>query len=285
MRPGLPVTSVTWPPALTPAAWPLLDIRQPAPLDTSPGSGYQLLKRFKELPGRRRSEPTQGKETLPRPPGKETQSQVIDWGGGDRGRIVGRAHANGYRSGRPCTGRGCPRSGSSPSRIPTSRSPSRPPAIWLPARRDELGGRRRGRRRRRGQRRRGERAAPRGRRGPARRGQARAVREAAGAERDRRQAMVAGPGSPTGSPRSGFIFRRSPAINAVREQVPGGPLGPAEHFSGRYWCDYGVDPDAPMSWRYRGGPAPARSRTSAATWSTSASSSAGRWRGACTARS
>ncbi len=52
----------------------------------------------------------------------------------------------------------------------------------------------------------------------------------------------------------GFTFRRSPAINAIREQITDGSLGPAVHFSGRYWCDYGVNPDAPMSWRYRGGP-------------------------------
>src|SRR5438552_2223850 len=52
----------------------------------------------------------------------------------------------------------------------------------------------------------------------------------------------------------GFTFRRSPAINAIREQITGGSLGPAVHFSGHYWCDYGFDPDAPMSWRYQGGP-------------------------------
>jgi predicted dehydrogenase len=52
----------------------------------------------------------------------------------------------------------------------------------------------------------------------------------------------------------GFTFRRSPAINAIREQITAGSLGPAVHFSGHYWCDYGFSPDAPMSWRYRGGP-------------------------------
>jgi predicted dehydrogenase len=52
----------------------------------------------------------------------------------------------------------------------------------------------------------------------------------------------------------GFTFRRSPAINAIRQQVTEGVLGPVTHFSGRYWCDYGFDPNAPMSWRYRGGP-------------------------------
>jgi predicted dehydrogenase len=51
----------------------------------------------------------------------------------------------------------------------------------------------------------------------------------------------------------GLTFRRSPAVNAIRDEVRGGVLGPVQHFTGRYWCDYGADPDAPMSWRYRGG--------------------------------
>jgi predicted dehydrogenase len=73
----------------------------------------------------------------------------------------------------------------------------------------------------------------------------------------------------------GFTFRRSPAINAIREQITGGSLGPAVHFSGHYWCDYGFDPDAPMSWRYQGGPGSGALATSAPTWSTSASSLCG----------
>ena len=52
----------------------------------------------------------------------------------------------------------------------------------------------------------------------------------------------------------GFTFRRSPAISAVREQITAGTLGPVTHFNGHYWCDYGFNPDAPMSWRYQGGP-------------------------------
>jgi predicted dehydrogenase len=52
----------------------------------------------------------------------------------------------------------------------------------------------------------------------------------------------------------GFTFRRSPAINAIRQQVTEGVLGPVTHFNGHYWCDYGFEPNAPMSWRYRGGP-------------------------------
>jgi predicted dehydrogenase len=52
----------------------------------------------------------------------------------------------------------------------------------------------------------------------------------------------------------GFTFRRSPAINAIREQVLTGSLGRVRHINAHYWCDYGFDPQAPMSWRYRGGP-------------------------------
>src|SRR6266542_1253460 len=52
----------------------------------------------------------------------------------------------------------------------------------------------------------------------------------------------------------GFTFRWSPAISAIRQRVTEGDLGPVVHFNGHYWCDYGVDPDRPMSWRYKGGP-------------------------------
>ncbi|MGX6601340.1 Gfo/Idh/MocA family protein [Micromonosporaceae bacterium Da 78-11] len=51
----------------------------------------------------------------------------------------------------------------------------------------------------------------------------------------------------------GFTFRRSPALNAVKQQVEQ-TLGPVRHFVGNYWCDYGADPQRPMSWRYLGGP-------------------------------
>lgn len=53
---------------------------------------------------------------------------------------------------------------------------------------------------------------------------------------------------------TGFTYRRSPAINAIRQQVTEGTLGQVQHFNGHYWCDYGHNPDAPFSWRYRGGP-------------------------------
>jgi len=54
--------------------------------------------------------------------------------------------------------------------------------------------------------------------------------------------------------RVGFTFRRSPAISAVREQLKSGLLGDPLYVSGQYWTDYGCDPHAPMSWRYRGDP-------------------------------
>ena len=51
----------------------------------------------------------------------------------------------------------------------------------------------------------------------------------------------------------GFTFRRSPAINAIRQEVER-TLGPVRHVVGNYWTDYGHDPERPMSWRYLGGP-------------------------------
>ncbi len=52
----------------------------------------------------------------------------------------------------------------------------------------------------------------------------------------------------------GFVFRRSPAINAIKAQLEQGSIGSPLHFNGHYWCDYGVDPGGPMSWRYKGPP-------------------------------
>jgi len=59
------------------------------------------------------------------------------------------------------------------------------------------------------------------------------------------------PGLQTGV---GFTFRRSPAVAAVKELVDDGSMGRPIHFNGHYWCDYAVEPTAPMSWRYKGGP-------------------------------
>ncbi len=52
----------------------------------------------------------------------------------------------------------------------------------------------------------------------------------------------------------GFSFRRTPGINAIREQIRNGAIGEVRHFNGHYWCDYAQHPNNPMSWRYKGGP-------------------------------
>jgi predicted dehydrogenase len=68
------------------------------------------------------------------------------------------------------------------------------------------------------------------------------------------EAMVAAAaGRPELQTGVGFTFRRSPAIAAVKELVDDGSLGRPIHLSGHYWCDYAVEPTAPMSWRYKGG--------------------------------
>jgi predicted dehydrogenase len=68
------------------------------------------------------------------------------------------------------------------------------------------------------------------------------------------EAMVAAADASDRQTGIGFVFRRSPAICAVRDQLASGAIGRPLHFNGHYWCDYGVDPGAPMSWRYKGGP-------------------------------
>jgi predicted dehydrogenase len=54
--------------------------------------------------------------------------------------------------------------------------------------------------------------------------------------------------------RVGFTFRRTPGIAAARELIASGELGRPLYVNAQYWTDYGSDPQAPMSWRYRGGP-------------------------------
>jgi predicted dehydrogenase len=71
---------------------------------------------------------------------------------------------------------------------------------------------------------------------------------------DDAQAMVdAAAAHPESVNAVGFTFRRSPAINAIKQQVEQS-LGTVRHVVGNYWCDYGYDPQRPMSWRYLGGP-------------------------------
>ncbi|MBB1587747.1 MAG: Gfo/Idh/MocA family oxidoreductase [Propionibacterium sp.] len=52
--------------------------------------------------------------------------------------------------------------------------------------------------------------------------------------------------------RIGLTYRRQPGGAAIRDWIQDGTLGRVLHFSGRYWCDYGCNPMAPMSWRYKG---------------------------------
>jgi predicted dehydrogenase len=68
------------------------------------------------------------------------------------------------------------------------------------------------------------------------------------------EAMVAAAEASGRETAIGFVFRRSPAIAAIRDQIASGTIGRPLHFNGHYWCDYAVDPRAPMSWRYKGGP-------------------------------
>lgn len=53
---------------------------------------------------------------------------------------------------------------------------------------------------------------------------------------------------------TGFTFRRSPAIGAIKNELANGNLGKPFFFNGHYWCDYAADPTRPMSWRYQGQP-------------------------------
>jgi len=54
--------------------------------------------------------------------------------------------------------------------------------------------------------------------------------------------------------RVGFTFRRTPGIAAARQVIESGELGRPLYVNAQYWTNYGSDPQAPMSWRYRGGP-------------------------------
>jgi predicted dehydrogenase len=52
----------------------------------------------------------------------------------------------------------------------------------------------------------------------------------------------------------GYTYRRAPAVEQIRRELAAGTLGELVHFVGHYWCDYALDPTAPITWRYRGGP-------------------------------
>ena len=68
------------------------------------------------------------------------------------------------------------------------------------------------------------------------------------------KAMVAAAAGARTQSGVGFSYRRTPGINAIREEIANGSIGAVRHFNGHYWCDYAQSPDNPMSWRYKGGP-------------------------------
>ena len=94
------------------------------------------------------------------------------------------------------------------------------------------------------------------------------------------EAMVASANAADSESAIGFVFRRSPAITAIRDIVQTGGLGEVLHFNGRYWCDYGVDNGADDAGQLPRGTQPDRGQvhcpTSAVTYSTSPNTCADR---------
>jgi predicted dehydrogenase len=69
------------------------------------------------------------------------------------------------------------------------------------------------------------------------------------------KAMVAAADAAPGLVASvGYCYRRCPAIGAIREELNSGHLGTPLHFNGHFWIDYALNPEAPFTWRDRGGP-------------------------------
>jgi predicted dehydrogenase len=68
------------------------------------------------------------------------------------------------------------------------------------------------------------------------------------------EAMVAAAAASDRVTAVGYTYRRSPAVEQIRRELAAGTLGELVHFNGHYWCDYALDPTAPITWRYRGGP-------------------------------
>lgn len=65
-------------------------------------------------------------------------------------------------------------------------------------------------------------------------------------------AMVAAADAAPTVARIGLTFRRSPGIAYIRQLVQSGRLGRILNVSGHYWTDYALDPQTPISWRYKG---------------------------------
>ncbi|WP_080792808.1 Gfo/Idh/MocA family protein [Corynebacterium pacaense] len=66
------------------------------------------------------------------------------------------------------------------------------------------------------------------------------------------EAMVSAAEASDRVARIGLTYRRSPGIAHIRNLVRSGELGAVLHINGFYWTDYGSNPNAPMSWRYKG---------------------------------
>jgi predicted dehydrogenase len=69
---------------------------------------------------------------------------------------------------------------------------------------------------------------------------------------DSARAMVAAADTAATVARIGLTFRRSPGVAHIRDLVRSGRLGRILNVSGYYWTDYALDPQVPISWRYRG---------------------------------
>jgi predicted dehydrogenase len=47
----------------------------------------------------------------------------------------------------------------------------------------------------------------------------------------------------------GFVYRKWPPAQAAREMIAAGEIGEVVHYRGRYFHDYGLDPEMPFTWR------------------------------------
>jgi predicted dehydrogenase len=48
----------------------------------------------------------------------------------------------------------------------------------------------------------------------------------------------------------GYNYRWAPLVQYARQLIADGQLGTLQHYRGRFYCDYGSDPNAVLSWRF-----------------------------------
>ncbi|QRZ61477.1 Gfo/Idh/MocA family protein [Rothia sp. ZJ932] len=53
---------------------------------------------------------------------------------------------------------------------------------------------------------------------------------------------------------TGYTVRRTPALLAIKDKIDSQEFGQVSNFISNYLCDYASDPQAPMSWRFKGAP-------------------------------